>query len=109
MNGWEVFVSNTHLEVGNGRRVKFWKNVWCGGANLRDSFPSIYHMATDRNATVFYYLQYHDGVIEWDNRLRRDVRDWEEETSMELLVRVYGLERVGEGRDKIRLERNLED
>ena len=28
--------------VGNGRRVKFWKDNWCGNFTLCNSFPSLY-------------------------------------------------------------------
>jgi hypothetical protein len=101
MNGWEIFVQFIQLRVGNGRRVKFWEHVWCGDKSLRDAFPSIYHLACDREASVSEYLQIVEGHIVWDIRLWREVLDREMETLMDLLSRVYGFHKIGEGEDEI--------
>ena len=35
--GWETFKARTSFTVGNGR-TKFWVDVWCGDAPLKDYF-----------------------------------------------------------------------
>ena len=36
------FRSKISYVVGNGRRIRFWKDIWCGGIPLRTSFPSLF-------------------------------------------------------------------
>ena len=36
--------------VGNGLRVKFWDDKWCGDGPLCESFPSLYSMSMSKNA-----------------------------------------------------------
>ena len=43
---------NCLIEVGNGRKVRFWKDVWCGEAPLCSSFPSLYEVASSKGVKV---------------------------------------------------------
>lgn len=61
MNGWDVFVRNTSMVVGNGRRVKFWEHILRGDVSLRDAFPNIYRLACDKEAKVQDYLLLRKG------------------------------------------------
>ncbi|RVW86697.1 hypothetical protein CK203_039843 [Vitis vinifera] len=36
--------------VGNGRRIRFWRDIWCGDTPLRTSFPSLFAIATSKDA-----------------------------------------------------------
>ena len=38
--------------VGNGRKVFFWWGKWCGLVPLSVAFPSLYAIATSKNALV---------------------------------------------------------
>ncbi|RVW91675.1 LINE-1 reverse transcriptase-like [Vitis vinifera] len=40
------------FSVGNGRRVKFWKDNWCGNSTLCNSFPSLYAFASYKEAWI---------------------------------------------------------
>ena len=42
--------SRTSFSVDNGKRVKFWKDQWCGDSTLRESFPSLYCVAMTKDA-----------------------------------------------------------
>lgn len=68
MNGWEGFVNNTYMSVGDGRRVKFWDHVWYGDVTLREAFLNIFILACDRNAIVSDYLLLHEGTPVCDIR-----------------------------------------
>ena len=32
----------------NGKRVKFWRDIWCNGVVLCDTFPSLYVLALSK-------------------------------------------------------------
>ena len=38
--------------VGDGSRVSFWKDLWCGGEALCLSFPSLFDLAAQKQALV---------------------------------------------------------
>ena len=38
--------------MGNGKKVNFWKNKWCGTTPLCESFPSLCALATSKEAWV---------------------------------------------------------
>ena len=37
-------------EVGKGKNVKFWKDKWCGTSPLSEAFPSLFALATSKEA-----------------------------------------------------------
>ena len=47
---WELVCSRNLFVVGNGRRVKFWKDRWCGDELLCLSFPSLFVLASSEEA-----------------------------------------------------------
>ena len=44
--------SRISFVVGNGQRVRFWKDKWCGTSPLFDSFPSLFDLAAAKEAWV---------------------------------------------------------
>ena len=38
--------------VGNGRRIKFWLDSWCGDGALCNSFPSVFALAVSKEEWV---------------------------------------------------------
>ena len=38
--------------VGNGRRVRFWRDRWCEDSPLCVSFPSLFALTDDKDAWV---------------------------------------------------------
>ena len=46
------FKSSVHFEVGNGAKVLFWQDKWCGDQPLKAHFPNFFRMASSREATV---------------------------------------------------------
>ena len=39
---WENIHSRSCFVVGNGRKVKFWKDLWCEDQILKDAFPNLF-------------------------------------------------------------------
>ncbi|RVX03513.1 hypothetical protein CK203_027825 [Vitis vinifera] len=58
---WEIVSSRTLFVVGNGRRVKFWRDRWCGDEPLCVSFPSLFTLASSKEAWVANLIQ--DKVV----------------------------------------------
>jgi hypothetical protein len=57
MAGWERFAVYIYNVVGDGSRLKFWHDIWCGTQPLRKLFPKIYSIALDKDASVRSYLE----------------------------------------------------
>ncbi|RVW78924.1 putative ribonuclease H protein [Vitis vinifera] len=76
--------------VGNGRRVKFWKDIWWGNFPLCNSFPSLYAFASSKEAWVeeFWDTSGVEGV--WSPRFSRPFNDWEVEEVERLLLTIRG-------------------
>ena len=49
---WPILSNRVSFVVENGRRVKFWRDVWCGDTPLCFSFPSLFALATSIEAWV---------------------------------------------------------
>ena len=49
---WYVVSSRLSFVVGNGQRVKFWKDRWCGVAHFRVWFPTLFALAVSKDVWV---------------------------------------------------------
>ncbi|RVW81120.1 hypothetical protein CK203_044688 [Vitis vinifera] len=49
---WENIRSRSRLIVGNGRKVKFWKDLWCEDQALKDAFPNLFKLAVNKDQWV---------------------------------------------------------
>ena len=47
-----MFKERTGFRIGVDNRVKFWIDKWCGDTCLRDSFPTLYSIASSKDAWV---------------------------------------------------------
>ena len=47
---WPFFLQEAAFSIGDGRRVNFWKDVWCGEEALSSMFPSLFNMAIHKDA-----------------------------------------------------------
>ena len=45
---WPFFLQNATFSLGEGRRISFWKDVWCGEEALCSSFPSMFLLAVQK-------------------------------------------------------------
>ena len=48
---WNLLSDKFVFEVGNERRVSFWKDKWCGNEALCVSFPSLFALASSKEAS----------------------------------------------------------
>ena len=50
--GWEEFNVKTSICIGNGRRTSFWRDIWVGDFKLKDVYPTLFRIASHKNAIV---------------------------------------------------------
>ena len=73
------FSKNIQFKVGVGDRVKLWIDQWCGDSPLHLSFPVVYRIASNKEASVASSLE-QLGIEErrsWDVRFIWRPNDWE--------------------------------
>ena len=47
-----LMLKNITFSMGDGRRVRFWKDKWCGYNTHHDSLPSLFALAVSKDAWV---------------------------------------------------------
>ena len=50
--GWKGFNNKIGFRVGNGKKVRFWKDMWCGEEPLAMTSPELFSIATNKEAWV---------------------------------------------------------
>ena len=69
--------------IGNGRRVNFWKDIWCEDETLCNAFPSLFDLEAHKDAMV---ADVWDGKREergWTLHFSKPFNDWEVERFLE--------------------------
>lgn len=95
MTHLQAFKRGLAYEVGDGRHVGFWEDIWCGDRPLKLDFPDIFAIAAHPTARVESYLSSHGGSVVW-NLVLRNVFDWELSRVLDFMRRLYGSKvRVG--------------
>lgn len=61
--GWEPFERLISFDIGNGSKVKFWKDKWCGEVELWRLFPDLFNVAADKDCLVSLVLQVENGRV----------------------------------------------
>ena len=51
MSGWDDYFQHVEFVIGQGNRVSFWKDKWCGDIALMDRFPLLFNCSSNREAT----------------------------------------------------------
>ena len=82
--------NNFVFSIGDGRRVRFWEDRWCGDEALSHSFPSLYALVTSKEAWV---VEVWDATGEdggWNPRFSRRFNDWEMEMVERFIFSLQG-------------------
>nr|GEZ93247.1 hypothetical protein [Tanacetum cinerariifolium] len=53
--------------IGNGASTRFWEDTWCGNQTLKNQFPRVYLLDSDRN----HYIASRVPLIDWSTAFRR--------------------------------------
>ena len=73
---WDVMGNNMVFSVGNGRRVRFWKDKWCGDDSLCIVFPSLFAITLSKEAWVKDVWSHSGGGV-WDPYFSKRLNHWE--------------------------------
>jgi hypothetical protein len=69
--GWGKFSSYTGFEVGDGSKVKFWCDLWCGDMALKEVFPVLFGIACTKDASIAAHIELSRGSIHWNMSFAR--------------------------------------
>ena len=87
---WPFMKNKFVFSVGNGRRVRFWEDRWCGDEALSISFPSLYALATSKEVWVVEVWDTIGEVGGWNPRFLRPFNNWELEMVERFLFSLQG-------------------
>ncbi|KAL6327375.1 hypothetical protein AAG906_018977 [Vitis piasezkii] len=66
------------IHIGNGRRTRFWWDMWVGDSKLKDLFPLLFRIAANNSAIVAdLWGRQEGGGGGWEVHFRRPFQDWE--------------------------------
>ena len=75
--GTEKFFSQILYNVGEGNRVSFWHDTWCGPIPLKELFPSMYDCPVSKEAWVSdLVVSTSEGGRSWNVLFRHGSQDW---------------------------------
>ena len=63
--GAGCFDENMIRKVGQGDATRFWKDRWCGGNLLKDTFSRLYRLSSQKNYTIQQLGVWDNGVWRW--------------------------------------------
>jgi hypothetical protein len=75
--GWDVFSNHISHKLGDGSRIRFWHDTWCGDLPLKQQFPMLYLLTrapearvADFSATLWIWQFIAVGLVLVANRRR---------------------------------------
>ena len=86
---WPLFLQNATFSLGDGRRIRFWKDVWCGKEALCSLFPSMYLLAMQKDAMVADLWNWVREEGGWSLTFLRSFNDWEMEKVERFLSSIH--------------------
>ena len=90
--------------LGDGRRINFWKDVWCGEEALCNRFPNLFNIATNKEAKVAEIWDSREGDGCWSPTFLRPLNDWELQEMTRFLLILQGIKFQPLGVDKLSLK-----
>ena len=105
---WLGFFQNAVFALGDGRRINFWSDVWCGVETLCNCFPSLFILATNKEAKVVDIWDRREGAGCWSPTFLRSLNDWELEEMTRFLHTLHDQNFHPMGEDKLTLK-NVKD
>ena len=106
--GWLSYSHYILYDIGDGLRVKFWQDCWCGETPLAISYPDLFRFCRDKEASVAEVMKFSNGVLFWDVSFFRGVHARELEAVSNFMDTIYGSIVRGFGEDKMswKLDKN---
>jgi hypothetical protein len=73
--GWDVFSNHISYKLGDGSRIRFWHDTWCGDLPLKQQFPILYLLTRAPEARVADFCRLQGSTYAWDISFIRAVQD----------------------------------
>ena len=87
--------------MGGGRRVKFWKDKWCGDEPLCESFPSLFSISLSKDAWVSDVWNLDGDGDGWTHLFSRAFNDWEIEMVEHFMLKIQAFRVQREDEDRV--------
>ena len=100
-SGWSTFSCYIQFQIGDGTRVKFWLDVWCGDNPLSVCFSDLFRINNDKEAYVANLMRFPNGVLFWDLEFLWAIHDRESESLSVFWDVINGVLLRGFGKDKM--------
>ena len=84
-----LFKASFFLKVGNGERIRFLHDHWCGDEPLKNTFSDLFSIARDKDVAIANIMSFVSGDLHWDLSFIRSVHDWELESLTSFLDLIY--------------------
>ena len=98
---WLFLNSRLAYQVGSGRRVKFWKDKWCGDEPLCESFPSLFSISLSKDAWVSDVWNPDSDGEGWTPLFSRAFNDWEIEMVERFMLKIQAFRVQREDEDRV--------
>ena len=100
---WDLVGARILFLIGNRRRVRLWRDRWCGDPPLCVPFPSLFDLSVDKEA---WMADIWDPLAEggwggWNPCFSRAFNDWEVEEAERFLERLHGKRVLGDVEDMV--------
>ncbi|KAL5836275.1 hypothetical protein ACOSQ4_015772 [Xanthoceras sorbifolium] len=95
-----MFLPHVKLQIGDGRRVRFWADVWRGEAAFYELFPHLYRLSAGHNLPVIRYEIGNEAERGWDLILSRNLGDRDAEECAGLLLSLEGVTLLNREEDR---------
>jgi hypothetical protein len=99
--GWDLFNKFISFEIGDGSKVSFWHDVWCGDRPLKEMYPDLFAISCSPDSLVADLLSCHNDIPHWDLTFVRNIQDWESDSLLALLELLYANLKIGIREDTI--------
>ena len=96
---WNYLNGKLAYQVGNGQRVRFWMDKWCGDEPVCKSFPSLFALSSSKKAWVADVWNLEGDGGGWTPLFSRAFNDWELELVERFLQKIQAF----------RVHRDVED
>jgi hypothetical protein len=63
---WLCFSSHTKLIPGDGSRISFWEEMWYDNSTLKEAFPGLYNIASNKEASIVDNIDLSSGSRQWN-------------------------------------------
>lgn len=96
-----MFFHHTTLVLGDGFRIKFYSDIWCGNNTLKDLFPSEFRIACEKEASIADFMVIVRDQIQWNIVFSKAAQDWEVGSFEEFFRLLYSMRPSIQGNDKL--------